>query len=248
MGPLLKDAVCVIDDFAAHGSSLDVQRLNAKADRVMRGQGNGAGRGRMNADGTLRPTKRSRSLIVATGEDKPNGHSLRARTCFLEIAPGTIASDQLATCQKDGAAGIYVQATASFCQWLAPQYHGIRASMTETINALRAKASGRHNRTPEITANLMFGWNTFVSFALDAGAIDMDAAESLTARAEAAFRSLAARQAAYQAASDPVERYIELLKAAIACGNAYIADMHGGAPPLSAACGLRLANRNHWKR
>src|SRR5439155_7572311 len=33
-----KDAVLVIDDFAPSGTQLDIQRLHAKADRVLRGQ------------------------------------------------------------------------------------------------------------------------------------------------------------------------------------------------------------------
>jgi hypothetical protein len=40
---LLKDALMVADDFAPAGSIADRQRMNAKADRVLRGQGNNSG-------------------------------------------------------------------------------------------------------------------------------------------------------------------------------------------------------------
>ena len=77
-----KDALLVVDDFAPTGSQGDVQRLHREADRVFRSQGNNAGRGRMNRDGSLRPVKPPRGLILSTGEDVPRGQSLRARACF----------------------------------------------------------------------------------------------------------------------------------------------------------------------
>jgi len=33
----------------------------------------------MRADGSLRPPKPPRGLVISTGEEIPNGHSLRAR-------------------------------------------------------------------------------------------------------------------------------------------------------------------------
>ena len=47
----------VLDDFAPTGSLYDVQRWHKKADRVLRAKGNAAGRARMAADLTIRPTK-----------------------------------------------------------------------------------------------------------------------------------------------------------------------------------------------
>ena len=52
-----KDALLVIDDFAPGGQSGDVERAHRDADRVLRAQGNRAGRLRMRADGTLRAAR-----------------------------------------------------------------------------------------------------------------------------------------------------------------------------------------------
>ena len=49
-----KDAVLVVDDFAPGGAAQDVQRLHRDAARLLRAQGNSAGRQRMRPDGTLR--------------------------------------------------------------------------------------------------------------------------------------------------------------------------------------------------
>src|SRR5262249_44034411 len=72
------DALLSVDDFAPGGTSADVARMRREADRLLRAQGNRAGRQRMRADGTLRPAKPPRGLILSTGEDVPRGQSLRA--------------------------------------------------------------------------------------------------------------------------------------------------------------------------
>ena len=85
-----KDVLLVVDDFAPTGTSSDVQRYHKEADRLFRGQGNQAGRGRMRPDGSLRPAKPPRGLILSTGEDIPRGQSLRARGLFLELGPNDL--------------------------------------------------------------------------------------------------------------------------------------------------------------
>ena len=85
-----KDAPLVIDDFAPSGTQTDVARLHATADRVLRGVGNRGGRGRMQADGTLRPDFPPRGIVIGTGEDAPRGQSLRSRMVILDVAPGDV--------------------------------------------------------------------------------------------------------------------------------------------------------------
>src|SRR5262249_18689463 len=66
-----KDCLLVIDDFAPTGSTHDIQRFHREADRILRAQGNAAGRLRMRADTTLKAAKPPRCLILSTGEDTP---------------------------------------------------------------------------------------------------------------------------------------------------------------------------------
>jgi hypothetical protein len=74
-----KDAVLVVDDFAPRGGQFDVQKMHRDADRLLRGQGNRSGRGRMRKSTSLRLAKPPRGLIVSPCEDIPRGVSLRAR-------------------------------------------------------------------------------------------------------------------------------------------------------------------------
>src|SRR5918993_546137 len=100
---LLKDAVLVVDDFAPTGTTGDVARMHRRADRLVRAQGNRSGRGRMWADGTLRPQYHPRGLVVSSGEDTPRGQSLRARMLISEISPGDVDLEVLTEMQRAGA-------------------------------------------------------------------------------------------------------------------------------------------------
>src|SRR5206468_3731005 len=85
-----KDALLVVDDFAPQGGAHDVARYHREADRLLRAQGNRAGRGRCRPDGSVRPARPPRGSIISTGEDVPRGQSLRARLLVLELAPGEL--------------------------------------------------------------------------------------------------------------------------------------------------------------
>jgi len=63
---LLKDTVFVIDDYAP--TPLDHREMELKASRLLRAQGNRAGRGRLRSDLTDRPAYYPRGIIISTGE------------------------------------------------------------------------------------------------------------------------------------------------------------------------------------
>jgi len=240
----VKDAVMVVDDFAPSGSGLDVQRLHAKADRLLRGQGNNAGRLRMRADATLKAPKFPRGLILSTGEDVPLGLSLRARILVLELPPGLVSPAALSHCQRDAAAGLYAQALAGFLHWLAPRYGEVRTGLQAEKNALRDGAAlsslgSSHRRTPEIAANLGLGLDYFLRFCLETGTVTQAQQADLWREGWKALIQAAADQTAHHAASEPTRRFLELLAAALSSGKAHLASPDGDAPAHPSAWGWR---------
>lgn len=241
---LAKDAVLVVDDFAPRGTAADIQRLHHEADRLLRGQGNRAGRGRMRPDGSLRPEYRPRGIIVSSGEDIPSGQSLRARVCILEVtapAPargvaGDIDRDRLTRAQEQAAQGLFAQAMAGYVRWLAPQMDTLKAALPERRRKLREEAykEGLHRRTPDQVAALALGWEMFLRFAVEAGALTEEEKTALWERVWAGLGDMAAAQAEHQAAEDPAARFLALLGAAIASGRAHVADAKDGAEPEDA--------------
>jgi hypothetical protein len=227
-----KDAPLVIDDFAPGGSQIDVARLHATADRVGRGVGNRGGRGRMHADGTLRPDYPPRGLVIGTGEDAPRGQSLRSRMMILEVAPGDVRRDLLTAAQDAGRRGVFVGGLGGFVQHLAPQLDALCVSLPAQLGKYRdlAHRDSSHARTPDAVAHLALGWWAFLRYAAAVGVVTETDAQATFERVWSALGVTAARQASHQASEEPARRFIDLLGSALAGGFAHVASAKGGTP------------------
>jgi hypothetical protein len=239
LGFTLKDMLMVVDDFAPTGSATDIQRQHRDADRLLRAQGNHAGRQRMRADTSLRPDKPPRGLIVSTGEDVPRGKSLRARTLVQEVGPNDVDWIKLTQSQDDAAAGLYVSGMSGFIRWMAGQYEGLQQKLRQELSTLRnaAARSGMHKRTPEIVANLALGLKYFLRFAYESKAITKDELNRYWREGWSSFGQAALLQARYHSASDPVQLYLDLLQAAMGSGRAHVAHYDGSVPADASAWG-----------
>ncbi|GIU80896.1 MAG: hypothetical protein KatS3mg005_4134 [Bryobacteraceae bacterium] len=227
-----KDALLVVDDFVPRGSTSDIQRLHRDADRLIRSQGNQQGRGRMNADGSLRTPMWPRGLIVSTGEDIPRGASCRARMIVLEADPTDMHWELLTRCQADAQAGLYAAAMAGFLAWTAPQMPEMPQRLMDALIRFRetwAKIQA-HARTPDNLANLHFGFSQWLRFALEIQAVTPEEASILEKRAAAALAEIAEAQITIQEHVDPVRQFLDLVVAALTSGRAHLCSMRGDCP------------------
>jgi hypothetical protein len=235
-----KDAMLVIDEFTPTDTT-SAQALYRTAERLFRAQANRSGRDRMRADTSLRPAKPPRGLLLSTGEDIPRGQSLRARLLLLELGPTDVDFTHLTACQADAVDGVYAQALAGFVQWWAGEYERIQEELPRLRQDLRTRAtqSAEHRRTPENVASLGLGWWYFLKFAQAAGAMT---AQQAAARWQHVWRTLgtvAMAQGEHLAAADPTQRFMYLIREAIASKRAHLGDQHGGAPPVPESLGWR---------
>lgn len=238
-----KDAVLTVDDFKPEGAAPDVARLHRDADRLLRAQGNHAGRMRMRPDGTLRPAKSLRGIILSTDEDIPRGESLRARMIISEMDNETLDWTKLSECQHAAREGVYSAALAGFLRWLAPQYADVRGRAAREIAEWRERATFQaksHKRTPQAIGQLARGWHYFLTYTVDAGALTPDEAAAYMSRVWTALYEVAVRQASYQATQEPAQRFVELIQAAIASGRAHLANRNGEQPSDTHACGWQF--------
>jgi hypothetical protein len=244
-----KDALLVIDDFNPHGSVHDVARAHREADRVIRAQGNLSGRGRCRPDGSPRPTKPPRGLILSTGEDIPRGQSLRARLLTLELSPGEVDLGKLTQCQADAAAGKYAMAMAGYLQWLAPKIEGIRQRLPGKVAGLRSEhaTEGQHGRTPGIAADLFIGIDYFLRFAEECRAISHEERKDYLGRTKAALATAVAEQVENLEAAEPTSHFLRLIAAALTSGRAHVASSHGNRPRNAAAAwGWHKVGAGDW--
>lgn len=169
-----KDTIFVIDDFAPQGSGVDVARYHAAADRVFRAAGNHAGRNRLDSTAMLRESKPPRALILSTGEDIPRGQSIRARLLVLELSKNAIKSAALTECQNNALGGSFAEAMGAYVQWLAGRYDEAWDRFDKLIVEHRRGALDNlaHARTPYIVANLHAGFELYLEFCVDSGAVN----------------------------------------------------------------------------
>ncbi len=180
----------------------------------------------MNADGSLRLEKPPRCLVLASGEDMPPGHSLRARLLILRIERGAMQLTRLSDCQRASSAGVYTTALAGYLQWLAPRIAELQAGQRDELAGLRDRLLTRlpsHGRTPATIARLQRAWRYWLKAAQECQALTAAEARTLWQRILAALITAGEEQAAYLRTQEPAERFIELLLAALTSGRAHLA-------------------------
>jgi len=145
---------------------------------------------------------------------------------------------------------------AGFVQWSASRYEELRSGLKEEHALLReaASTSTQHRRTPGIVADLALGLKYFLMFANEVGALSEAEAREFWVRGWLALGKAAAAQSQHQSASEPTQRFRELLSAAVASGRAHVADPGGDSPNRPEAWGWRLViagsgdfEREEWR-
>lgn len=230
-----KAAVFVADEFKIAGGPIEKNKMVAMVDHIVMSTGNGSGRGRLNADATIKPAPFNRSLLIMTAEDKIGSQSTFARMLILTMAKPDVDIEILTRLQN--AAELFPGVTAAYAQWLAPRMDRLKLEYPKMVTQSSRTASDAgiaksHSRAPEIYANLITGLFVFFDFLQDAGAISSDHANVLIGEAETSLQQAFLDQGAYQTEQDEIERFLQLLRAAFSSGNAHIdCRLNQGPPP-----------------
>lgn len=221
------NAVMVVDDFIPSGTSYAQKQYQGNADKVIRSQGNQAGRARLTDVSSLQTTMYPRGLILSTGEDTPEGHSVRGRMLIREITPGDINAADLTRAQKNRP--LYPGTIAYLVQTLAAK----PADLTERVEFLRDEFHGiAHGRTPTMMAKLI----AVIRDALDrfeaGGLIGKGEAGRLGLEAQNAIIEAGEQQASYIEDSDPVDQFLAVLRQVLASGGGHFRTLKGGTPQM----------------
>jgi len=232
-----KDALFVVDDFKPRGTSNDVQKLHAKADRLFRGAGNQSGKGRRKSDMSQRAAFFPRGLVLGTGEDIPKGASCRGRMLLVELSLTDVDNAVLSEMQRHGEAGTLERAMSAYLAWLAKRMDGLRVSLRGTLRELRdfainAGFADSHPRAPDIYASLMAGFTLFLQFAFEIRAVTEHELAELAKRAEVDLRGLMRAQTDHINDQDEVRQFLGFLKSSLNAGLCHISDSDTQGPPF----------------
>jgi hypothetical protein len=229
-----KDVLTVVDEYVPGGNQGENAKLQAKAERIIRAQGNASGRGRMRADTSLRPVRPPRGQLLSTGEEVPTGQSLRARMMLIELRADEVHWEKVTAAQEIAGQGTYAKAMATFIMWMASRLDDVREEFQRTRLELRKGIEAEHKRTADVVAQLAAAWDIFLLFSTEIGAADEPHANLLQSHVWAGLTEVAAEQKTLQQASEPVTRFRDLILGAISTGRAHVARSDNGRAPENA--------------
>lgn len=224
-----KDATFTIDDFIPVGSSWQIRSYHKSADQVIRAQGNQGGRARLTDSSRLQVTYYPRGLIVSSGEETPDGHSVRARMLIMEMTPGETDPKKLTKAQN--ARPLYPPAMAAWIMYVAEHREELQQRLKDLIIKYRDKyVDVGHSRTPTMLGNLLATAQLFAEFTVNIQAVSQQTAARWLSRCTAAVLEQANMQSQYLQASDPTDVFVGVLRTLFAGHAAHVRSRKGGVP------------------
>lgn len=230
---LCKDALFTIDDFVARGTPSEVSRLHRDAERVLRAQGNQSGRDRLTSTTEVRGAYIPQGLILATGEDIPNGHSLQARCVILSIKKGATNTDTLTALQELAEQENLAQLMSNFLSWAADQADNnkIKGLITAAHDdCIKELPTSGHARMRDNLASLLSGIWLLLQFGKDCGHISDEEITRIKTATLTAANGVAELQMSVDQESSDADRFIKFLRSSLAMGDAHLSNKHGTCP------------------
>ena len=230
---LCKDALFTIDDFVARGTPSEVSRLHRDAERVLRAQGNQSGRDRLTSTTEVRGAYIPQGLILATGEDIPNGHSLQARCVILSIKKGATNTDTLTALQELAEQESLAQLMSNFLSWAADQADNnkIKGLITAAHDdCIKELPTSGHARMRDNLASLLSGIWLLLQFGKDRGHISDEEITRIKTATLTAATGVAELQMSVDQESSDADRFIKFLRSSLAMGDAHLSNKHGTCP------------------
>jgi hypothetical protein len=230
-----KNALVVVDDFVPQGTPYQIRTLQSKADHLIRAAGNQAGRARLSDASSMQNTYYPRGIILSTGEDIPEGHSIRGRMLILELSPGQISPDLLTKAQA--ARPAYSRFLSSFIHWIAKNPFLIETHKELARQERDSRLGLGHTRTPSIIGELIATAHLLKEYALMMQYYTEDVLANIFANSVTALEAVAKNQKTYLEEADPVSTFTETISQMLNTGAGHLRTRNGGIPDNAAAFG-----------
>lgn len=239
---LAANAVFVVDDFVPSGTTWQQKSYQTNADKIIRAQGNQAGRARLTDTSNLQQTYYPRGIIFSTGEDTPEGHSVRARMMIMELTPGDILPEKLSIAQGNRE------------KFPSCTYHVIRdlcglqpdkCDITRESERIRNQhLTVGHTRTPSIIGRLSATGLWMLNYGVRRKLIREPDAKVLATQMLASIIQCGERQKIYLETADPIEIFKAGLRQAVGSLANHLRKWNGGIPPKPISMGWSADNIN----
>jgi len=232
-----KDALMVIDDYVVVGASYQQRALAGKVDQVIRAQGNQAGRTRLSDTSNIQGTMYPRGIILGTGEDVPEGHSIRGRMLIAELSPGDIPAAQLTAAQA--ARPSYAKALANWVRWIITSKAGdeIKAKADNYRDTLLGIG---HARTPSILGDLMATAELMGLWCVENKWLSTKQSCDFVSKAMEALKTAGDGQKQYLTTADPIQIFKATIRMMLGQQAAHLKTRNGGIPEKAELYGWQV--------
>ena len=228
---LLKDMPIVVDDFHPVTSVQEKRQMAATAQTLSRAFGDGADRGRLNADSTIKESAPPRSVAVITGEDLPAiGASGLARFFILDIDKGDIpVGKELTELQEKARNGWLQRAMRGYILWLEQQTEGMPERLHDLFLRFREdihrESGGQHDRAPETVACILIGYQMMLNYMRDIGVFDTETAAKMLLHARGRLTEASRKQTSDMESEKPTRIFLDTLGELLNSKQAALKDL-----------------------
>ena len=228
---LVKDMPLLVDDYHPVSSIQEKRQMASTAQTLSRAFGDGADRGRLNADSTIKSATPPRSVAIITGEDRPAiGASGLARYFILDIDKGDIPVGPTMTALQESARDGYLQkAMRGYIRWLQAQTDELPGRLhdmfLQTREIIRENSAGQHDRAPETVACILMGYQMMLNYFRDIGAIESDQARTMLMHAHKVLTETSRKQAVDMESEKPTRIFLDSLTELLASKTVSMKDL-----------------------
>lgn len=224
-----KNALFCIDDFIPTGTSWQVRAYQKTADQIIRGQGNQAGRARLTDVSNLQTTMYPRGMILSTGEDTPEGHSIRGRMMICEITPGDVDLGNLSACQANREQ--FSICMRHYIMDVSKNVQTVQEFVNKTTRDFRDHHIDLgHSRTPSALGRSLASIAHFTDWCVKHMKWDRAKLTHYQKDAYTAMLEVAKAQAQYLQAVDPCEAFVESVNHILQAHIGHMRTKGGGIP------------------
>ena len=223
---ILRDAPMLVDDFYPTTIKRDQQRMISTFEALARNSGNRSGRGRMNADLSLRKTFYPRGMIWFTGEDLVGASSALARLTLVELESGDVNTDRLSVLQKKHPQ--LPHAMADWLRWWRDQRDFAKAIFAnkELETKFHREHTKLHGRLPKQIAIWTKLIEVLCHWLIDRKILTNEQAEQLHSDAEEIFIQNAFLLQDRIHSSTPVEQFLEVIQSLKSSDKLWLKKWH----------------------
>lgn len=218
---LLKDTLCLCDDFAPKQDKREMLNQNSTAETILRMYGDRIAKGRSNNKLEVKKMNIPRGMMLVTGESIISGESSNARLLSVEVNRDAVDLNALTEIQNN--MSLLGEAMRGYIESLSNQLNkknneeSLEGILMYNFTTYRDELMNRykdrvHGRTIESIAWIKVGFNCMLNYMLEVGVISEVESELYEQRLEVVTDELINTQTKLVTNNSPTDEFLNTLK------------------------------------